>query len=265
MYSPFQLAVKYIRYYLFAENGKGHGVHSPFVYDLIIKVLNDDREFYVFEPIEECRKMLKGKNTEITIQDFGAGSRIEKSSVRSVAAIAITSLKTKKYGQLLFRLVNHFSPNMILELGTSLGITSSYLASANSNAKLITMEGSSAVALIAADNFIQLGINNATIVTGNFDDTLAKTLENIELINFAFLDGNHRYEPTIRYFEQVLQKSDEFTVIILDDIHWSKEMEAAWDEVKNHHAVTLTIDLFFVGLVFFRKEQKEKQHFIIRY
>lgn len=265
MYSPIQLALRYVQYYLFAENGRGHGVHSPFVYDLITKVLNDDRTFYVFQPIEDCRKMMQNNNTEITIQDFGAGSRTEKSSVRSVSKIATTSLKPKKYGQLLFRLVNYFSPSTILELGTSLGITSAYLASANSNAKLITMEGSSAVASIAADNLKQLGINNTTIVTGNFDDILAKTIENIELINFAFLDGNHRYEPTIRYFEQVLQKSDEYTVIILDDIHWSKEMETAWNEVKNHHAVTLTIDLFFVGLVFFRKEQKEKQHFIIRY
>jgi len=265
MYTPIQLAVKYIQYYLFAENGRGHGVHSPFVYDLITKVLNDDRAFYIFQPIEDCRKILQNNYDEITIQDFGAGSRIEKSSVRSVAAITTTSLKPKKYGQLLFRLVNYFSPNTILELGTSLGITSAYMASANSNAKLITMEGSTAIAAIAAANFKQLGISNATIITGNFDDTLAKTLEKIELINFAFLDGNHRYEPTIRYFEQVLQKSDEYTVIVLDDIHWSKEMEAAWVEVKNHQSVTLTIDLFYVGLVFFRKEHKEKQHFIVRY
>ena len=164
MYSPFQLAIKYIRYYLFSENGKGHGVHSPFVYDLITKVLNDDRSFYVFQPIEDCRKMLQQNKTEITFQDFGAGSRIEKSSVRSVATIATTSLKPKKYGQLLFRLVNYFSPNTILELGTSLGITSSYMASANSNAKLITMEGSSAIAAIATANFEQLCINNATII-----------------------------------------------------------------------------------------------------
>lgn len=265
MYTPIQLAVKYIQYYLFAENGKGHGIHSPFVYDLITKVLNDDREFYSFQPIEDCRKMLMNDKTEITIQDFGAGSRIEKSSIRSVAAIASTSLKPKKYGQLLFRLVDYFSPKTILELGTSLGITSAYLATANSNAKLITMEGSTAIAAIAAANFEQLGIKSALIITGNFDDSLVKTLENIELINFAFLDGNHRYEPTIRYFEQVFQKSDENTVIILDDIHWSKEMETAWEEIKKHHAVTLTVDLFYVGLVFFRKEQKEKQHFVIRY
>ena len=182
MYTPIQLALKYIQYYLFASNGKGHGIHSPFVYDLMIKVLNDDRSFYVFQPIENIRKMLKNNNTEITIQDFGAGSRIEKSSVRTVAAIATTSLKPKKYSQLLFRLVNYFSPNTILELGTSLGLTSAYLATANGNAKLITMEGSTAIAEIAAANFVKLGISNATIITGNFDDTLAKTLENIELI-----------------------------------------------------------------------------------
>ncbi len=265
MYTPVQLALKYIRYYLLADNGKGHGIHSPFVYDLITKVLNDDRHFYVFQPIEDCRKMLQLNKTEIIIQDFGAGSRIKKSSVRTLAAIATTSLKPKKYGQLLFRLANYFSPKTILELGTSLGITSAYMASANSNAKLITMEGSTAIAAIAATNFDQLGIRNATIITGNFDTTLAETLESIGLINFAFLDGNHRYEPTIRYFEQIIQKSNEYTVIVLDDIHWSTEMEVAWNEVKNHHLVTLTIDLFYLGLIFLRKEQKEKQHFVIRY
>ena len=265
MYSPVQLALRYIRYYVKASNGKGHGIHSPFVFDLVTNVLNDDRGFYPYSPIEGLRKDLLDNSTEITIEDFGAGSRVKKSPVRKIAAIAASSLKPKKFSQLLFRLVNHFSPATILELGTSLGVTTAYLASANSNARVVTMEGSAAVAGIARTNFMKLGIGNIELVTGNFDETLGQTLAGMGQIDFAFLDGNHRYEPTVRYFKQVLEKSHAGTLVILDDIHWSREMEMAWEEVKQHPSVTLTIDLFYIGLVFLRVEQQEKQDFIVRF
>ena len=265
MYSPFQLVLKYFTYYLKADNGKGHGVHSPFVFDLITKVLKDDRQFYSFEQIELLRFELLKDSTSITVEDFGAGSRVKKSPIRTVSEIAHSSLKPKKYSQLLFKLVNYFSPKVILELGTSLGITTAYLASANQNSSVITMEGSREIGSIAIDNFKELSINNIQVVEGNFDNTLNNTIANLAQIDFAFLDGNHRYEPTIRYFDQVLLKSNENTVIVLDDIHWSKEMEAAWDYVQKHQSVTLTIDLFYIGLVFFRKEKLAKQHFLIRY
>ena len=263
MYTPVQLASKYIRYYLGSSNSKGHGIHSPFVFDLVTRVLNDNRNFYIYESIERLRKELLNNATEITIEDFGAGSRIKQSPIRKVATIAASSLKPKEFSQLLFRLVHHFAPSTILELGTSLGITSSYLAAANASARVVTMEGSPAVATIARSNFIQLGLTNIELVTGNFEDTLAETLAGMEQVDFAFLDGNHRYEPTIRYFNAVLEKSHANTVIVLDDIHWSKEMEAAWEEVKKHPSVTLTVDLFYIGLVFLRKEQQEKQDFIV--
>jgi predicted O-methyltransferase YrrM len=127
------------------------------------------------------------------------------------------------------------------------------------------MEGSTAVAEIAQSNFNRLNLHNIKLVTGNFDYTLSQTLKDINNIDFAFIDGNHRYEPTVRYFNQILSKSNQHTLIILDDIHWSEEMEGAWEEVKQHPAVTLTIDLFFIGLVFLRKEQQQKEHFVIRF
>ena len=154
---------------------------------------------------------------------------------------------------------------MILELGTSLGITTSYLASANPAAQITTMEGASAVAAVAKDNFNKLGLNNIRVVEGNFDHTLTDTLTTMPVIDLAFLDGNHRYEPTVRYFRQILPHLHDHSIVILDDIHWSAEMEQAWDEVRGMEEVTLSIDLFFIGLVFFRKEQKEKQHFSIRF
>jgi predicted O-methyltransferase YrrM len=265
MYSLIQLVLKYCSYYFKAANGKGHGVHSPFVYELITKVLNDDRIFYSFEQIEQLRSDLLKNQETITVEDFGAGSRVKKMPTRTIAEIANSSLKPKKYGQLLFKLVHYFAPKVVVELGTSLGITTAYLATANENSQVITMEGSTEVAAIAMNNFKQLSIHNIELVTGNFDLRLTNTLDKLTQVDFAFLDGNHRYEPTIRYFEQVLAKSNEYTIVVLDDIHWSKEMEDAWDYVQQHEAVTLTIDLFYIGLVFFRKEKLAKQHFIIRY
>ncbi len=265
MYSPFQLAWRWLRYYITASNGRGHGVHSPFVYKLIREVFNDDRFFYMYDLIEAQRDEMLHDKTLLVLEDFGAGSRLKLHSERSVSSIAKSSLKPKKYSQLLFRLVNHLGPQNILELGTSLGITSSYLASAKPEAMVITMEGSVAVAAIARKHFNYIGLNNIEQVIGNFDETLSPILSKIEQLDFIFIDGNHRYEPTMRYFVQVLEKCHENTLIIFDDIHWSAEMERAWEQVKAHASVTLTIDLFFVGLVFFRKEQKEKQHFTVRF
>lgn len=208
--------------------------------------------------------MLKDE-TVIPITDFGAGSRLNLSQERKVSAIAKSSLKPKKYSQLLFRMVNYFQPSFVLELGTSLGITSSYLASGNNNAKVITMEGSPHVAAIARKNFEWLQLKNISVIEGNFDETLPKLISSTQTADFVFIDGNHRKEPTIRYFEQLLPKISNNSIFIFDDIHWSKEMEEAWETIKQHNAVTLSIDLFFIGIIFFRKEQKEKQHFTIRF
>jgi len=265
MYSKTELALKYIRYYLQSSNGKGHGVHSPFVFEFITQVLNDRRNFYAYDKIEAVRRALLNDQRILTIEDFGAGSRVVKNNTRTVKAIAHSSLKPKKFSQLLFRMVDHYQPGNILELGTSLGITTSYLASANPAAKVITMEGAAAVAGVAKENFAKNHLSNVELVQGNFDDTLPGVINAIPTIDFAFLDGNHRYQPTIDYFQQVLQKSNDNTIIILDDIHWSKEMEDAWHWVQQHPQVTMSIDLFFIGIVLLKPEFHIKQHFSIRF
>jgi predicted O-methyltransferase YrrM len=265
MYSPFTLGAKYIRYYLTASNGKGHGMHSPFVFSFIAKVLNDDRSFYAYNHIENLRGLLLNDQRQLTLEDFGAGSRVKKNNVRSVDDIAHSSLKPKKFGQLLFRIVDAYGPRNILELGTSLGITTAYLASAKKDTVVVTMEGAKAVADLARDNFSKLKLENIELIEGNFDDTLSATVKKMNSIDMAFVDGNHRYEPTVRYYRELLPAMHEYSILIFDDIHWSKEMEQAWDEIRNDSVVTLSIDLFFIGLVFFRKEQKIKQHFVIRF
>jgi predicted O-methyltransferase YrrM len=261
MYSPVQLGLRYIKYYLTASNSKGHGMHSPFVFSFITQVLNDDRSFYAYGHIEKLRSDLLANENKLTIEDFGAGSRVKKDNVRMIKDIAQSSLKPKKFGQLLFRIVDQYAPATILELGTSLGITTAYLASAKEATAVVTMEGAKAVAGVAKNNFSHLGLQNIELVEGNFDETLSA----MRTIDLAFVDGNHRYEPTIRYFRELLPAMHEYSILIFDDIHWSKEMEQAWEEIKKDEAVTLTIDLFFIGLVFFRKEHKVKQHFVIRF
>jgi predicted O-methyltransferase YrrM len=263
MYSSLQLAIKYLRYYFTAANGKGHGIHSPFVFELVTKVLNDKKQYELYGKIEQQRSRLLCNETIIEVEDFGAGSVKGLKKKRVVQMIVATSLKPKKYAQLLYRLVNYFQPKEVLELGTSLGITTSYLATANKEARVTTMEGAASVAALAKQTFEELQLQNIEIITGNFDETLATVLN--KQYDFIFIDGNHRKEPTLRYFEQLLSCVHNNSVMVFDDIHWSKEMEEAWDEIKNHASVTLTVDLFFVGLVFFRKEQKEKEHFVIRF
>lgn len=265
MYSAFQLGRRHLKYYLTASNGKGHGVHSPFVFDFITKVLNDDRQFYAYRRIENLRKMMLHNDTTLVVEDLGAGSRVAKSRERKVKDIARSSLKPKKYGQLLFRMADYYGAEQILELGTSLGITTAYLAAAREGSRVVTLEGADAVATQAIANFNSLQLRNIELIKGNFDVTLSSALKAMERVDLAFIDGNHAYAPTMNYFRQLLPSLHDESILVFDDIHWSRQMEQAWDEIRNDERVILSIDLFFMGLVFFRKENKVKQHFTIRF
>ncbi len=265
MYTHFQLTKKYLHYYLTAENSKGHGVHSPFVFEFIKFVLNDKKKYEIYSTIEKQRQVLLNNKAEIDVEDFGAGSTVIKTKQRVVKDIAASSLKPKKYSQLLFRMIQFYNKKNVLELGTSFGITTSYIAFADSNPVVTSMEGSQSIAYIAQQNFDALQLNNIKIIRGDFEKTLSPFLDNADTIDFAFLDGNHRKIPTLQYFKQILQKSNDDTIFIFDDIHWSKEMEEAWEEIKAHESVTSSIDLFFIGIVFLKKDFKVKQHFVVRY
>ena len=265
MYSEFQLAVKFIKYYLTSSNGKGHGIHSPFIYHFITSVLNDKKHYPEYEKVEDLRQQLLKDNTVLNIDDFGAGSSVSKTKKRLVADIVKNSAKSKKMGQLLFRIVNEYQPKTILELGTSLGITTSYLSLANPDSKLITMEGAKEVADMARRIFNSQELQNIRISEGNFDNKLSSVISQLSSIDFAFIDGNHRREPTERYFQQLVSKTNNDSVLVFDDIHWSREMEQAWETIKKHPSVRCSIDLFFIGIIFFRKEFREQQHFKIRF
>ena len=265
LFSKFQLAKKYAHYYLTASNGKGHGIHSPFVFDFIKNVLRDKKEYDYYQIIETGRQKLLQQTAEIEVEDFGAGSSIIKTNKRVVADIARSSLKPKKYAQLLYRLVNHYQPKTILELGTSFGITTSYLAAGNTQANVYTMEGSAAIAEIAKKTFGRVALTNIELIPGDFNYTLPALLSKLNTIDLAFIDGNHRKQPTLDYFSKLLNHSTLNSIFIFDDIHWSAGMEEAWATIKQHPSVTITIDLFFIGIVFFNPDINHKQHFTIRY
>lgn len=265
MYSTFQLTIKYLHYYLTASGGKGHGIHSPFVFGFIKHVLNDTNDYPCYQPIERRRKTLLSDETVIEVEDPGAGSVTIKTKNRAVKDIASSSLKPKKYAQLLFRIAKYYEPVTILELGTSFGITSAYLASSHAGANLFTCEGVKSISAVAKKNFDELGLRNIHITEGDFGKTLPSLLQQLGTIDLAFIDGHHKKGPTLDYFTKLLNSSVSSTILIFDDIHWSREMEEAWVEIKQHPSVTLTIDLFFIGLIFINPGFKIPQHFTIRF
>lgn len=265
MYSSFTLVKKYLDYYLHAANGKGHGIHSPFVYNFVQHVLNDRKQYPAYGQVEALRKQLLHDDTVLNIHDLGAGSRLAAPSRKKVSAIARHVVKPAKFGRLLFRIAQHYQPRTILEMGTSLGVTTSYLALAGPDNYITTIEGAEPIAAVAARNFSAFSLSNVQQVTGPFDATLPGVLARMDSVDLAFVDGNHARDPTLVYFSQLLNKANNSSIIIFDDVHWSRGMEEAWETIRAHPSVTLSIDLFFMGLVFFREEFKVKQHFIIRY
>ncbi len=240
-------------------------IHSPFVFEFIENIINDKRHYYAFDVIENRRKELLKNHSIIPIDDFGAGSKTMHSQQRKVSTIAKKSLITQKFGEPLFRIANHFQPQVIIELGTSLGISTSYLCKGAPAAQVITLEGSNAIANIANQTFSALDISNVKIVIGEFSETLPKTLRTFKKIDLAFIDGNHRQQPTLDYFEILLPHLRNESILIFDDIHWSREMQIAWGQIKGHASVTLTIDLFFKGVVFLKKDFHQKEHYVIKF
>jgi predicted O-methyltransferase YrrM len=263
LHNSFTIITKYLKHRLKANTR--HGTHSPFVYALLNNVFYNKGYYYAYGQIENLRSKLLSNKTIIEHIDLGAGSRKNKSKELSIRQIARQSLKKPKLAKLLFRLVNNQQPAHIIELGTSLGITTAYLAKGNTAAQVFTFEGSPAIAQQALKNFAALKLNNVFLKEGNFNQTLPQHLKTLEQpINLAYIDGNHTYQATIDYFNWLLPKVNNDSILIFDDIYWSVEMEKAWQEIKNHPKVTISIDCFYIGLIFFKQEKLEKEHFYIR-
>lgn len=251
----------YIRHFIWAKNE--HSLHSPFVFEFYCECLKNNSVFYTFNAIEEERKKLINSNISIQVEDFGAGSKVNGNNLRKIKDIAKNSLKSKNLGQQLFRIVNYLQSKTIVDIGTSLGITTSYLASANKNITVYTHEGCKNTTTQAKKTFKNLLLTNIKLKEGEFSETLHQTINELDTVDLVFFDGNHQYKPTLAYFEMFLDKINENTCFIFDDIYWSKDMTKAWNVIKSNPKVMISIDTFYFGICFFRQNQP-KQHFILR-
>lgn len=291
MLNRIKIALRFVRFYFTAKNK--YSVHSPFVFQFVQEVLEDDRQFYAFRDAEILRGELLNSKEVVEVQDFGAGSHVDGlKKNRKVSAIAQSALSPTFQCEWLFRIAQFTKPLTVIELGTSLGVSTLYLSEGTPRAaKIYTLEGSERIAALARrnfdwyyDTFLKIGLqrhnpdildfnyyekniqtdyekNKIQIVVGQFEQNLQSILNQLVKLDFAFIDGNHRRQPTLDYFEKCLAHTHEGSVLIFDDIHWSAEMESAWHDIKQHPSVRLTIDLFWCGLVFFRHENREKEHF----
>jgi predicted O-methyltransferase YrrM len=235
------------------------------MFHLVLNVIYLKDEFYDYKNLSETRAQLSNDQTVLNITDFGAGSRVFKGNQRKVKDIVEHGISNEKYARLLFRLVNYFKPSTIVELGTSVGLTTMYLAAVNKKAKVYTLEGSKEIAEFAKQQFTKNKFENIELIEGNFNDTLPTLLNKLGAVDFAYIDGNHTKEASINYFMQLLPKCNERSVLIFDDINWSQGMQEAWQFIKTHERVKLSIDLFFIGIILFRKEQQHQEHFVVRF
>jgi predicted O-methyltransferase YrrM len=243
-----------------ARAGNAHQLHSPYAYQLYNDVIAAKKNYYCFSNIEALRLKMMQDNTSFEKQEFGTG----KNKKVRVCEIAKRSVKPAKDSQLLFKLIEYAHSKRILEIGTSLGLSTAYMASVDSKSKVITLEGCAHTLDIANKNFELLRLKNIQSIQGNFKDTLSTALYQLGEVDFVFFDGNHQYNATMDYFNQCLKYKHHKSIFVFDDIYWSKEMTQAWKEICAHDSITLSIDLFNVGLVFFSTELS-KQHFILQF
>ncbi|GJM32260.1 MAG: O-methyltransferase [Saprospiraceae bacterium] len=254
----FYYAIRWIKYYFGAKTC--YDVHSPYLSRFTEEVVEDQRWFYTFSIVEPLRQQMLHNRTRIKRLDHGAGSKVDSSAERTIRSIAQSSALSPAEGRLLFRIVNFLKPTTLLELGTSLGISTLYQAGAVPHARILTVEGCPATARVADANFRQMGAANITLQLSTFADSLPLALQKLGKLDFLYLDGDHRKTPSLEYIRQCLLFAHEQSVFVIADIHWSKEMEEAWAEMKTLPEVTLSIDLFSFGLLFFRKETLHQQH-----
>jgi len=239
-----------------------YAVHSPFVFDLVTKCFYGHSDFAKYRILRDYRKSLLDNNEFIEVTDFGAGSRVFRSKRRKISEIAKNAGISKNRAELLFRLAHYFKPENILEIGTSLGLATSALSLGNPRGKIITLEGCAETAQVARNQFGRFRLENIDVKVGEFTSLLETdgVRGNFGLVYF---DGNHQKDATLEYFNLLLPTVSNETVWIFDDIHWSPGMQQAWETIKQNPAVTVTIDTFQWGLVFFRREQR-KEHFTLR-
>lgn len=242
----------YLKHWFTSHSKRGDGVHSPFIFSFITDIKNEKNPYYAYKTIEQIRQNLLNDNSSIQVTDYGSG----KSRTRTISSIEKRSAKSAKQAQLLFRMVNAYQPQTIIDLGTCLGTSTLYLANGQPTATVYTFEGCPETAKIATRNFQNANTSNIKLVLGDITNTLPDTLQHLPQIDFVFLDANHQKKPTLAYFSHCVNKASKHAVFVFDDIHWSEQMQEAWEIVRQHPNVSVSVDLYHLGILFFNPELK---------
>jgi predicted O-methyltransferase YrrM len=211
-----------------------------------------------YDKIDNIYKSLRYDSTILDIQDLGAGSVSGNDLSQTVSKFVRNSSINSGYGRLLSRIVQSMKPSTIIELGTGAGFSTMYLAMARDQCKIFSIEGSTEIAGLACRNINRLDLKNTEIITGSFSDILPVLLPKVKHPLFIFIDGDHNGEHLLGYFKTMLPFTDENTVFVLDDIRWSISMEKAWKQIIKKQEVSVSIDLFRMGILFMKKMLKNK-------
>ena len=254
--------LKYINYRLTAYTE--HDLHSPFLYDFYMELIKNNYPFGDFDALNSVRKKLLANTEILEITDFGAGSKKLGSNKRAVNQIAKHGIAQKKQAEFLYKLLNKFNPKNVIELGTSIGLTSLYFSKAIPRSAIYSIEGCPNLYQFSKQLFQTHQSKNIHLINGNFNTELPKLLNELPSVDLLYIDGNHAYEPTMKYFNLALEKKNADSIFIFDDIYWSDGMEKAWKEICTHPEVKLSLDFFQFGIVFFRTEHKAKEHFVLK-
>ncbi|HMQ46991.1 MAG TPA: class I SAM-dependent methyltransferase [Saprospiraceae bacterium] len=255
----FRLLIRFLRF--FAEAKTRYDLHSPYLFRLAEEVIEDRREFYTFPVVDKLRSKLLADERIVQRLDFGAGSKIRPGKTdRTVRDIAHNSAVSPQSGKFLFRQVQFFHPKAMLELGTSLGISSAYQAGGAIHTPFYTIEGCPQTAAIADANFRTLNLPHVHLLVGTFSDQLPIALQALQKVDYIYLDGDHREGATLQYLNTCLPYLAEEALIVVADIYWSDEMEKAWEQMRQHPKVRFSVDVFHFGLLFFRPTDDPPVH-----
>ncbi len=246
----------FIAHFITARNTRGSGIHSPYLFDFVKYILEEKNPYYIYDKIKSQRAKLLNNNTLINKIDYGTG----ESKQISVSQIAAKSICTVREGELLCRIVNCLKLNSVLELGTSFGISTAYIAALSKSRNCITLEGCKNTAQIARQTFLDLNLNNIEILIGNIDQTINIAIDKLSTIDFVYIDANHTFDATIRYFDLILPKLSNNAVVVIDDIYWSVGMKKAWKNIQKNVKVTSSFDLYHFGILFFNPDLHKKNY-----
>lgn len=257
-----RLITKGIKYYLTLPHNTGHGIHSPSLFRLINEVFSKDIDNVVLRKIENYRQNFINNHNKILVTDFGARGT-KGNTTRRISDIAVKESIHSHYGNLLYNLVHEFKPQTVVELGTSLGIGTLYMALAHSGSKIFTIEGASEKASLASSMLHKVA-PNVEVFSGNFSEKLPEVLKLAGKVDFVFIDGNHKKDSTLKYFEEIMVYTHSNSVIVLDDINWSPGMMQAWKEIQKHEKSRVCLDLFRIGIVLLNPKL-QKENFTVFY